>query len=284
MSNILDAFVTLKNTSDFTLQEGESGNSIQIVGGGLERFVKDLFADSLSQKLSKEKRLEKHDKAFSYHGNANQPPDAILKNGDVIEVKKVDGLNSDVQLNSSPPKKFLLSSDTRINKTCRQLAKKEKWTKKDIFYAIGSQKDKKLRRLWFIYGDCYAASHDKYEVHSNRIKKVILEEYHGVALPETNEIAGIPSVDPLGITRLRVRGMWIIKNPSVVFSDYIKANDSKFKAYCILRADKYNSFPEKSRQKFEAELSSKMSIKDIKIPDPDNPANILNAKLIKYEV
>lgn len=284
MPNILDALVTLKNTSSFLIADSDRGNRIQRIGAGLEGYVRDLFAGTLYQAMPAEERLSKYEAAFSYFGTANQPPDAILRDGDAIEVKKVDGLNASIQLNSSPPKSTLLASDSRINKTCKSLAEAEGWLEKDLFYVVGSLSENKLARLWFIYGDCYAASHETYENIYQRAKTAVANGFEEVELSDTNEIAGIPNVDPLKITHLRVRGMWIIKNPSVVFEEYITAKSTGFKAYCIMRADKYDSFPESSRKAFEAALDGKMDISDIKIPNPDNPAEILNAKLIRYEI
>jgi hypothetical protein len=284
MTNILDAFITLKNSSAYTLGAGEGGNSIQLVGSSLEAFVSNLFSNSLDPNIDTQARTERHNEAFSYLGAANQPPDAILKSGDAIEVKKVDSLNGSIQLNSSPPKAKLLSTDTRINNTVKELAERGGWTEKDIFYAVGSQSNNQLKRLWFIYGDCYAASHDTYERINNRVKQSIASGFDKIELADTNEIAGIPGVDPLKITHLRVRGMWIIKNPSVVFSDFIEDKEAEFKAYCILKKDKYYSFSQESRDKFEQALDDKLSISDIKIPHPDNPAEIIEARLIKYEI
>ena len=101
----------------------------------------------------------------------------------------------------------------------------------------------------------------------------------GVQLSETRGIGKIKKVDPLGITLLRIRGMWHIDNPIKAF-DYI-ANYNKekeFTMFAIMKKSKYLSFPEKDRKQIEA---SKLSISDIKIKDPNNPASRLDAKLIK---
>jgi hypothetical protein len=262
---------------------GDKGNSIQLVGGGLENFVVALFSGTLGQSLGRAEEQSKISAAFSYLGTSNQPPDAILKGGDAIEVKKVDSLKSSIQLNSSPPKSKLLASDTRINKTCRELAETEGWKEKDIIYAIGSQENSLVKRLWFVYGDCYAASHEVYENVSERISGAIKDSLPDIDLSDTNEIAGVPNVDPLKITHLRVRGMWIIKNPSVVFSNFVESSDASFKAYCIMREDKFLNISEKSRKTFEENVDNHLSLTTIDIPDPDNPAVTLKARLIKYE-
>ncbi|MDQ7058789.1 MAG: NgoPII family restriction endonuclease [Ghiorsea sp.] len=61
----------------------------------------------------------KYDDTFSYGGNANNIPDAMILGGDAIEVKKVESFNSGIPLNSSYPKDKLYADDHRINQTCR---------------------------------------------------------------------------------------------------------------------------------------------------------------------
>jgi hypothetical protein len=51
-------------------------------------------------------------------GNANNPPDSMLKGGDAIEVKKVGSHSSQIQLNSSFPKDKLHSHDRLITREC----------------------------------------------------------------------------------------------------------------------------------------------------------------------
>ena len=285
-NNILNALIFLKENVELSVSDGVSGNSIQKIGSGLEDYIKDLFSDTLKIK-SKAVKKKAHFKVFAYEGNSNNPPDMILKNGDAIEVKKVDSLTASIQLNSSPPKACLLASDTRINKTCRELALKENWTQKDIFYAVCSVgKDKLLTRLWFIYGDCFAAEHGVYEKAAQRITGAISQSFDKTELSDTNELAVVPKIDPLGITRLRVRGMWIVKNPAVVFEDIIPKSrkDAMFRAYCLLLDSKYLSFPEESRLKFEAQLDDKMIMNKVQISDPNNPVKLIEARIISYEV
>src|ERR1700733_11111997 len=83
-------------------------NRINNVGEALETYTKDLFCGTL-----KEENISKKDKAygdyFSYIGNQNNPPDVMIKNGDAIEIKKIENLNSGIALNSSYPKDKLYS-------------------------------------------------------------------------------------------------------------------------------------------------------------------------------
>lgn len=78
---------------------------------------------------------------------------------------------------------------------------------------------------------------------------------------------------------LRIRGMWHIDNPIKVFKDIYTANDSStFNLSCIMRKDKFDSFAENDKKSIEK--NSKISISDIEIKNPDNPAQLLEAKLI----
>ena len=286
-TNILNALVNLKQAQNLIVTDGTNGNKIQIVGSGLEEFIKQLFANTFGKPMKKTQRNRAHSKIFSYAGNANNPPDIIIRNGDAIEVKKADSLTANIQLNSSPPKASLLASDSRINNRCRQLAIDEGWSQKDIIYAIGSlSSTKELKRLWFIYGDCFAADHSVYERAAQSITDAISQNFDETGLATTNELAGVPNVDPLGITYLRVRGMWIIKNPAVVFKDLVRVenNQAHFRTYCLMLASKFESIDPRSISVFMDQLDDKMKIQDVEIADPNNTSQLMKAKLISYEI
>ena len=56
----------------------------------------------------------------------------------------------------------------------------------------------------------------------------------GLEAGETDELGRINKVDPLGITSLRVRGMWQIKNPSKVFSGVAALDpEMQFQAFAM---------------------------------------------------
>ena len=104
---------------------------------------------------------------FSYIGNQNNPPDLIIRNGDAIEIKKIENLNSAIALNSSYPKAKLHADSPMITKSCREC---EDWREKDILYVIGVvAKENILKSLWFVYGDCYAAEKEIYEKIKNTL-------------------------------------------------------------------------------------------------------------------
>lgn len=226
------------------------------------------------------KKNEIYSKYFSYMGNQNNPPDIIIRRGDAIEVKKIESLRSGIALNSSYPKDKLYVDSPMITDACKIC---EDWKEKDLIYSIGVAKDGSLKALWFIYGDCYSAGKEIYERVKNKISDGIME-LQDVEFSETNELARVNHVDPLGITFLRVRGMWAIENPIKVFN-YVTSikNNSVFSVNAIMLTEKYLSFPEKDRMNIEKMVSDKFSIEDIKIKSPNNPAKLLNAKLLKFE-
>lgn len=256
-----------------------SHNRINNVGEALEIYIKDVFADSVNESnLEKKNRI--YSDVFSYLGNQNNPPDIMIRNGDAIEVKKIESANSGLALNSSYPKDHIHSDSPMITSECKNC---EEWSVKDLIYVIGNAKNNKLKSLWFVYGDCYAARPEIYE----RIKSKIVDGIHelnDVELAETNEIGRVNRVDPLGITYLRIRGMWGIDNPKKVFS-YISnvVNDGEFNLNLIISENKYMSFPESDRKYLEQLNDSNFNILDIKIKSPNNPAQLINAKLITFK-
>lgn len=173
--------------------------------------------------------------------------------------------------------------DTRITNECKT-CEGSTWENKDIIYAVGvaPKRMNRLKALWFVYGYCYAAKRDIYQRIADKISNGI-SEISDVELVETNELAKVKKVDPLGITDLRVRGMWHIENPIKVFQDVAHINgDCNFTVNTLLLTDKYNSFPEKDRKKLESLQNTNFKIKDIEIKSPNNPAQLLKAKLISY--
>jgi hypothetical protein len=52
--------------------------------------------------------------------------------------------------------------------------------------------------------------------------------------------------------------------------------------FLILRKEKYDSFIEEDRKLVEE--NPFLRINDIKIKNPDNPANLIDAKLISYHI
>jgi hypothetical protein len=256
-----------------------SRNRMNSVGEALELYVKDVFCNSINEDdISKKNEI--FSEYFSYIGNQNNPPDIIIKEGDAIEVKKLETINSALALNSSYPKDKLYSDSPMITRECKEC---ENWREKDIIYTVGVTKENKLKSLWFVYGDCYAANKDTYERIRNKISSG-LRELQDIELAETNELGRVNKVDPLGITYLRIRGMWHIENPNKVFNYVADSNSSDFVVNALVLEDKYNSFPASDRNNIEQINKDGFSISKVKIKSPNNPAKLLDARLITFKI
>ncbi len=239
MSNLLKAIKSIVDNPIIKIKDYYSGrNRANSVGEALENYVKDIFANSFD--LPETERLQKINKVFSYLGNQNNPPDIILRNGDAIETKKVQNQTSSLALNSSYPKSKLFVDSPMLQNACKNC---EDWTEKDIIYIVGHTNDTDLKHLWFVYGDCFAADKEVYE----KIKKTIssgITEIPDVEFTETKELGKVKKVDPLGVTDLRIRGMWHIDNPQKIFSYLNKVDtNAKFQVLCLMKTEKFNSFP-----------------------------------------
>lgn len=280
MSNILNAIYNISNLTNLHVDDFTDGNNRMLnVGEGLEIFVKNAFAGTFHE-TDKRARLLQFKEIFSYQGSKRTPPDLMLRGGDAVEVKKVESLNSELQLNSSFPKSKLSANSNLINRHCKIC---EVWKEKDIIYAIGNvpAKTKRLASIWFIYGSLYAADEAVYAGLKNTLTDR-LENTPDMDFSPTNEIGRVNFVDPLRITNLRIRGMWLLKQPFKVF-DYAHryADTAAFQCITILPTSKYNSFDEESRTKLE-NLST-VQIFDEPIQDPNNPVNLIDCKVIRYE-
>lgn len=280
-NNILRAILNIASykNNDLRSYASKSLNRINAVGEQLEFYIKDAIASSF--KLSQEKKEEEYSKVFSWLGNQNHPPDIIIKNSDAFEIKKIESLKSALALNSSPPKNKLLADDIRITADCKK-CDGGNWKEKELFYVIGNVKGGIVSYLFFVQGTCYAAEHDVYEKVHEPIKKEVdnVLDSLGLEKGETVELGKVKRVDPLGITELRIRGMWSIENPINVFKDLCKLDENKFSLFAILRKDKYFSCPKEDIK--EIESNKDIFIKDVKIKDPNNPAKIVEAKLITF--
>ena len=279
--NILKAIINIAIDPVLELKDFyTSKNRANSMGDSLEEYVKDVFAGTLDEK-DDNIRNEKFSEVFSYLGNQNNPPDIILRNGDAIEVKKIESKNSGLALNSSYPKSKIFSNSSMITTACREC---EDWDIKDIIYAIGVVKHNKLKSLCFVYGLDYAASPDIYERIKTAISNGILT-IPDIEFAETRELGRVNKVDPLGITYLRIRGMWHIENPMKTF-DYIyneKVNDG-FNFMALINTEKYLGFSENERKEFEDKIAliKELEIRDVKIKTPDNPSILKDAKLITF--
>lgn len=281
VTNVLRAIANLAEDPITRLQDHYRSNTrANAMGDSLEAYVKDLFANTLREDNAETKNTI-YSQHFSYIGNQNNPPDFIIKNGDAVEVKKIQTYGSSLALNSSYPKDKLHSSSNMITDSCRSC---ENWTEKDLIYAIGTVIGGELRSLWFIHGECYAADKSIYESKKEAISQGI-NELPDIEFSETNELARVNRVDPLGITYFRIRGMWGIENPATVYRYLLPStNNVHLSVNAIMLKDKYRCSPDTDKSRIERLSSRGLTIQDVKIKSPNNPANLLDAKFISFRV
>lgn len=279
-TNLLKALINLKSAGFPNLQTIYRGhNRINSVGESLEYYIKDMFADTfkLDNIESKENVYRDY---FSWLGNPKNPPDFILKGSDAVEVKKTEGLSNDLALNSSYPKDYLYADNTTIVKGCRECEGLEHpWRKKDLIYVVGATDNEKIISLWMVYGSCYSANREVYERIVHGLKAGI-SDIADIGFEETKELARVNRIDPLGITDLRVRGMWIIDAPHKVFKYLTDMRPKTPKFHALMLKEKFNELKLLVTENELQSLQESCTIKAVEVINPNNPAQKLEAVLI----
>ena len=106
-----------------------------------------------------------------------------------------------------------------------------------------------------------------------------------IEFAETKELGHVNRVDPLGITYLRVRGMWGIKSPFYLFREHFTPNtNAKFTFMMAVNLEKYHSFTNYNKLEELAKTNESLTLTNIKIKNPNNPAKLIPAKLITFEI
>ena len=280
LSNLLEN----ENNELINVYKGITYNRANNMGDALEYYIKDLFCSSLGIRDFC-KKDEIYSEYLSYLGNSNNPPDFIIKQSSAVEVKKIEKLSfGDIALNSSHPKDYLYSDSTLINQSCKNCENEfGGWNKKEMIYAIGNVVEEKLRMLWFLDGACYCAEQEVYM----KVKNIIhdgVRAIDGVEFENTKELAKVKKIDALGITNLRVRGMWSIKHPMKVFTSLVDGydNTSNLQIYCLLLKEKYELLPNDDKERLKKYLNNNtLTIEEVKVKNPNNPAKFLEAVFLK---
>ncbi|KKU57186.1 MAG: Type-2 restriction enzyme MthTI [Parcubacteria group bacterium GW2011_GWA2_47_12] len=280
MTNILNAILNINHFRQNNLKGYATQylNRINAVGEQLEYYVKDAFTNSFI--VDQSQKESAYQRVFAYLGNQNNPPDAILLQGDAFEIKKMGTPRSILALNSSYPKDKLYRTDNRLTAECKR-CDGGRWLKKDIFYVVGYVASGILKHLFLIQGLCYAADKSIYEnMHANlksQIGSIIRDA--GLEAVNTVELGRVRRVDPLGITEFRLRGMWEIENPMSVFSGIYEFNkEHNFSLCAILKRDKYALYSAVDRNTIEH--TENISVSDVSVRNPNNPAEEMPVKLI----
>lgn len=261
------------------ITDHKNNNRVNSKGDLLEYYIKDAFCGTSYQFEMTDDKLKEYQKYFSYLGNASNPPDFVVKHGAAVEVKKIEGPNANgIALNSSFPKDYLHHDDLRINKECRECENEYGgWIKKDMIYAIGNIVNNKIHSLWLIYGDCYCADKSTYERIASTIKDGV-SSIPGIEFGETKELGRINRVDPLGITYLRVRGMWGIEHPSAVFRNLLNDDTTKTNVYVLMKKETHDQIDNKP-DFIEFIRKGILRINEVQVPNPNNPAKNIEAVL-----
>ncbi len=289
-AGVLNAVLALSRYKDNNLGSYASKYAIRInaVGERLEYYVKDILTGSFYQ--SERERDLAYSENYSYLGNQNNAVDAIARQGDAFEIKKVEHRASShagkIALNNSPPKDVLHRDDPRLRSDVKGIDGGN-WAEKDIFYAVGATAGQKVRYIYFVQGTCYAARKEVYQRVFDASRGMVRGAMHdsGLQFEETKELGRVHRVDPLGITDFRLRGMWEISNPSDVFRSIAPVSRGlEFACYMVMEKQKFQQELSKMRtdyDNFAKEAGSPVSVSDVSIKDPNNPAKLKSAVLIK---
>ncbi|MFL2819275.1 MAG: NgoPII family restriction endonuclease [Candidatus Puniceispirillales bacterium] len=240
-----------------------------------ENFVKSIFIDKNDSDYP-----NNINDYFSYLGEKNHPPDLILNEGDAFEIKTLESATGDIQLNSSFPRDKLEIDDPKLTNKCRNCEDLE-WKEKDIFYAIGHVNKKKiLKSIFFVHGSCIACpSHYYSNLLNNLTEHMNMSDF---SFSQTDEIGRLNNIDPLDYTHLRVRSMFILKNPLKIF-EFCKINKtSDLNVFCIMTNKKYFSFGKDLLQILEKK--NDIEIQDKNITSPINKNNIIKCKYIHFHL
>lgn len=285
-----NVLVALKNILDkptnelLEIYDGAVHNRANNMGDALEYYIKDLFCSSVNiNDFSKKDKI--YSKYLSYLGNSNNPPDFIIKQSSAVEVKKIEKLSfGDIALNSSHPKDYLYSDSTLINSACKSCEDAYGgWDKKEMIYSIGNVVGNKLKLLWLLDGACYSADDKVYKKIKTTIQKGI-NDIQGVEFADTKELGKVKKIDPLGVTDLRIRGMWSIKHPMKVFDYLVDSydNSKELQVYCLMLKDKIDRINNDDKENLKEYIKKgKLTKEDVKVKNPNNPAQFMDAVLFK---
>lgn len=282
-TNLLIAMRTIAEYGNYDLSayEVSSENRINAAGERFEYYIKDAFAGTHHLK-GKEMRKKAYAELF-FEGDVNHPPDILLYGGDAFEIKKIRNPANNLELNSSPPRDRLYSSDPRITSECKRVDGGN-WNSRDLFYAVGCIEGNVIKSIFFVHGECYAAKMEHYDKIVTNIQSMISGNLksEGIAtIEETNELGRVNDADPLKRSYLRIRPMWMLKSPYNVFSEVFRAPAGcEFCMAAIMLKRKWESFPKEDRNALLRD--PRFNVKEVKVSDPNSEKNSLDAVLGIY--
>ncbi len=127
-----------------TNSNSHHGNATSQSGIAYEEFIKLAFCSFSDTK----------NEILEWQGSANHFPDIIIRNGDAIEVKKVEAY-SKVQLNSIPIHSSLLKNQC-IKAVQNKLVEWQNNEPKNLVYCFLLSKDNRIHKMAFIHEVCLA--------------------------------------------------------------------------------------------------------------------------------
>lgn len=280
LTTLITALINLlENHNNLVKRHIKSRTLANALGDSFEYYIADAFAGTFDLEESEKNIIQST--VFSWKGNQNNPPDLIIRNGDAIEVKKTQGINT-LALNSSYPKDYVSNDSFGITKDCRDCeGNGVKW-QKDLIYTCGIlSKNSEIKSIFFVYGSIFAASKATYTRLHEALKQGI-HTINGVEFSESRELGKVKKVDPLGITDLRMRGMWSIMHPLQVFSylpEITPDKDLPVTIYALIPLSKFANFSGSEITR----LSSFSNVQKfgVSVKKPNNPAELIKSILYK---
>ena len=281
----LNILTAIKNISDFKTNnmseyfKDYATTQIKTVRQQMEYYVKDAISGSFKSVKDK-KPTDRYKGIFSYIGSKNKPPDMIIQGGDAVVIKTIKTYRGSLTINNYPPKDRIMWNDPWIVKNCREIDGGQ-WNSKDIFYATGWIEKRKMKYLIFIQGSCFFPEEEVYNKKIQGLKKNIYDylESEGLEANRTIGLGKVNNMDPLGITDLRIKGVWRIKHPLKTFSDTFSYDKNKdFTLIALMLKNKFDSFPKKDIDALV--IDNQIEIEDVKIKNPNKPERKIEAKLI----
>ncbi|ALS00076.1 restriction endonuclease [Enterococcus silesiacus] len=275
-TNVLIALSNiLQRNSSILTPIFRSNGSANAAGDSLEYFIKDMFCTGASQYQYDYEKDEVYDKYLSWKGNSSNFPDFIVRGGVGVEPKKLNNTSySTLALNSSYPKDYIYPDSQNLPK----IIDESNWEKKEVIYVAGNlNKSNKLISLWFAYGNTMVADRSVYLDLINDIREAVKET--DATLVPSIELARARGIDPLKYTNLRMRGMYELQHPHIVFNEYISRHDIPLEAskiFLVLLKKDYENIqdkPDLSEFYFNGQLTSH----EIFIDDPNSTENKLEA-------
>lgn len=281
-TDTLTAIINIINSETIVLdgKTKSSSNRANLMGDALENYIQEAYSGTIGE-TDREYKLKRIDEIFSYTGNNSHPPDGMIKDGEAIEVKKIESRSSQLQLNSSNPKSKLYKNDSRLNS---KAVSAEEWTEKDFVYIVGfiDKKLNNLKELSFIDASLYCADKEIYDRPFNKIKEGILEIPNVEFNSDTKELGRVNKIDPLGIASLRIRGMWLLDNPFKVFSDIYTPKDSNFNLFALISDERFENSSNKDELIEMSKSITNLKITNEIVKNPNNPAKLKNCKKITF--